>query len=170
LQSLDRDERVIYVGSLSKTLAPGLRSAYIVAPRHLTQRFRFARTVTSLGASAHLQKTIADFIAQGYFSRHIRRMTATYERRRRILVDTLTKSLPPGFSVGPAQTGLHVAVSGPADFDDVRAANAMPRGHRVLPISLMCVERTDCKGLLIGFSAGSDDSVARTATMLAESL
>jgi GntR family transcriptional regulator/MocR family aminotransferase len=69
LQSLDRDERVIYVGTLSKTLAPGLRTGYVVVPRHLAQTFRFARAITSLGSSAHLQNTIADFIAQGHFSR-----------------------------------------------------------------------------------------------------
>ncbi|HKE37289.1 MAG TPA: PLP-dependent aminotransferase family protein, partial [Candidatus Baltobacteraceae bacterium] len=109
LQSLDREGRVIYAGTFSKTLAPGLRLGYVVAPPHLADTFRTARDVVSLGAPAQLQATLADFIAGGYFSRHVRRMVGVYERRRRIVVDALTQNLPTEFKVGPAQTGLHVA-------------------------------------------------------------
>lgn len=170
LQSLDRDERVVYVGTFSKTLAPGLRLGYVVAPEHLAPAFRFARAIFSLGASEHLQATLAEFITGGYFSRHIRRMTKIYERRRRVLVEILSRELPPGFAIGPAQTGLHVAVTGPADFDDARFANSMPDGERVLPLSRLCIERTDCKGVVLGFSAGTDDALARSAKTLATSL
>jgi GntR family transcriptional regulator/MocR family aminotransferase len=169
LQSLDGDERVIYVGTFSKTLAPGLRLGYVVAPPHLAKTFRFTRAITSLGAPAHLQKTIADFIDQGYFSRHIRRMTPTYERRRNIVVDTLRKHLPHDFTIGPAQTGLHVAIAGPAGFDDVRAVDRLEEG-RVLPLSPLCVERTDCRGFVVGFSAGSEERIAHAAAALAQSL
>jgi GntR family transcriptional regulator/MocR family aminotransferase len=170
LQSLDRTERVIYVGTFSKTLAPGLRLGYVVAPPHLADLFRFARAVASLGASAQQQATLADFIAQGHFSRHIRRMAAIYQRRRNILVNALSDGLPPGFRIGPAQTGLHVAVTAPSGFDDVAAANALPRGHRALPISLLCVSRTDCRGLACGFSSAPDDALRRAAAALVATL
>lgn len=167
LQSLDRDGRVVYAGTFSKTLAPGLRLGYVVAPPQLAETFRAARDVVSLGAPAQLQATLADFIVQGYLSRHVRRMVGVYERRRRIVVDALTRHLPAGFTVGPAQTGLHVAVRGPRSFDDVTAAGSMGEGRRCLPFSPMCVRRRDCKGLLVGFSAGSDEAVLAAATALA---
>jgi len=170
LQSLDRDERVVYVGTFSKTLAPGVRIAYVVAPPHLTQAFRSAREVTSRGVSERVQATVAAFITRGHFSRHVRRMSTVYERRRNILVDVLSKKLPREFTIGPSRTGLHVAVQGPPDFDDVGVANSLPQGHRVLPLSLLCIARTDCKGVVAGFSAEDDEAVADAAGMLAASL
>lgn len=170
LQSLDRDERVVYIGTFSKTLAPGLRLGYVVAPAHLAQTFRFARTIASLGSPVHLQATLADFIAEGHFSRHVRRMGKIYEIRRRIVASVLSKTLPPGFTMSPTETGLHLAIVGPKDFDDVAVANALPAGHRVLPISLLCIERRDCKGLLFGFSSGTNDSIERSAHMLAAAI
>lgn len=170
LQSLDRNERVVYIGTFSKTLAPGLRLGYVVAPAHLAPTFRFARTIASLGSSSHLQATAADFISEGHFSRYVRRMTKVYESRRRRLLSVLGAELPQPFKLGPAQTGLHVCVIGPPDFEDVRFANALPAGHRVLPLSLLCVRRTDCKGLVLGFSSATEQQLEDAARMLAREL
>jgi GntR family transcriptional regulator/MocR family aminotransferase len=82
LQSLDRAERVLYVGSFSKTLAPAIRLGYLIVPRHLASAFRAARASSSLGASLHLQAAIADFIERGHFARHIRRSDRRPEFRR----------------------------------------------------------------------------------------
>lgn len=170
LQSLDRDERVIYVGTFSKTLAPGMRLGYLVVPEHLAESFRFARELFSLGSSAALQAALAEFIDGGHFSRHIRRTSRLYDLRRAILVDVLSRALPWGFALGPTLKGLHVAVTAPRSFDDVGFANSMASGERVLPISQMCVKRTDRRGLLLGFGSQDEAALTRSAKKFAAAL
>jgi GntR family transcriptional regulator/MocR family aminotransferase len=169
LQSLDRDERVLYVGSFSKTLAPSIRLGYLIVPAHLAPAFRAARASTSLGVSLHLQETAARFIEHGYFARHVRRMNAVYERRRAILVETLSSLLHPPFRLGPTQTGLHVALMGDHGFDDVRHS-AGTSGDRLVPLSQLCIERRDCRGFVLGFANGSDRAIELRARSLAETI
>ena len=169
LQSLDRDERVLYMGSFSKTLAPSIRLGYLIVPAHLASAFRAARASTSLGVSLHLQETAAWFIERGHFARHIRRMNAVYERRRAILVDTLGARLRVPFRLGPAQTGLHVALIADAGFDDGAHAGGK-NGDRLVRLSQLCVERRDCRGFVLGFANGSDRDIELAARQLAESI
>ena len=166
LQSLDRDERVLYIGSFSKTLAPAVRLGYLIAPPHLAGAFRAARASTSLGISPQLQATAAFFIAQGHFARHIRRMNALYERRRALLLGTLRAHLRSPFRLGPSSTGLHVAVTGPRGFMDTELTAANDP-DRYVALSQLCVERRDCSGLLLGFANGNDSTIERTAVRVA---
>jgi GntR family transcriptional regulator / MocR family aminotransferase len=166
LQSLDSDERVLYIGSFSKTLAPAVRLGYLIVPPHLASAFRGARASSSLGVSLHAQATVADFINRGHFARHIRRMNAIYERRREILVATLRPRLRKPFRLGPAQTGLHVALIGDRAFEDTHLAS-MPDGQRLVSLSELCVKRRDCRGFLLGFANGSDVQVERAAAEVA---
>ncbi len=166
LQSLDRDERVIYVGSFSKTLAPSIRLGYLIVAPHLAAAFRAARASTSLGVCLHLQATAAEFIERGYFARHIRRMNAIYERRRATLVHALSFGLAASFRLGPTQTGLHVALIGEPSFDDV-AHSIGPNGDRLIPLTRLCVERHDCRGFLLGFANGTDRAIEQAARALA---
>jgi GntR family transcriptional regulator/MocR family aminotransferase len=169
LQSLDRDERVIYVGSFSKTLAPSIRLGYLIVPAHLAAAFRAARASTSLGVSLHLQATAAEFIERGHFARHIRRMNAIYERRRATLVHALNFGPGAPFRLGTIETGLHVALIGEAGFDDIAQA-VRPNGDRLIPLARLCVERDDCRGFLLGFANGADDAIEQSARELAKSI
>jgi GntR family transcriptional regulator/MocR family aminotransferase len=113
-----------------------------------------------------LQATVADFIERGHFARHIRRMNAIYERRREILDATLRPRLRNGFRLGPAQTGLHVALIGEPTLEDERLA-VMPEGQRLVALSRLCVKRRDCRGFLLGFSNGSDAEIESAARAVA---
>jgi GntR family transcriptional regulator/MocR family aminotransferase len=169
LQSLDHAERVLYIGSFSKTLAPAIRLGYLIVPPHLASVFRVARASSSLGVSLQLQATLADFIDRGHLARHIRRTNTTYERRREILSGVMTQRLRRPFRLGPAQTGLHVALIGDRNLEDKRLA-LMPDGQRLVALSTLCVKRRDCRGFLLGFASGSDSEIESAAIRLADML
>lgn len=167
LQSLDRDERVIYIGSFSKTLAPAARLGYIISPPHLAKAFRAARASTSLGVALHLQATAADFINAGHLARHIHRMNRIYERRRDVLMRTLAPSRGSSFRLGPSETGLHVAFIGPPDFDDIKTSR-LADGQRLVSLSRLCIRRHDCRGFVLGFTSQTEEAVARAAAQVGE--
>lgn len=168
LQSLDRDERVIYIGSFSKTLAPGIRTGYLIVPPHLARIFRTARASTSLGLSLQTQATLATFLLEGHFARHIRRMNAVYERRRTILAQALLP-LDDAFTCGPMQVGLHIALIAKKPIDDRTLSRAL-NGQRLVPLSSLCIERADCYGFALGFTNGSDAEVEEAARALTAEL
>ncbi|HEV3155572.1 MAG TPA: PLP-dependent aminotransferase family protein [Candidatus Baltobacteraceae bacterium] len=166
LQSLDREERVVYIGSFSKTLAPGIRLGYVIAPPHLARAFRLARAASSLGAAIHLQATAATFIARGYLARHLRRMNVMYDRRRLILIEALRDLTSRGFELGPASTGLHVALMAKRRFND-RSLSSIDDHQRLVTLSSLCLRRRDCQGFVLGFTNGSDEEISRAASALA---
>lgn len=168
LQSVDRDERVIYIGSFSKTLAPGIRTGYLIVPLHLAAIFRTARASTSLGLALHTQAALATFLHDGHFARHIRRTNAVYERRRSILANALAR-LKKSFACGPMQVGLHIALIAKRPFDDRALSRALP-GQRLVALSSLCIERTDCYGFALGFTNGTDAEIEASSSRLVELL
>jgi GntR family transcriptional regulator / MocR family aminotransferase len=116
LKSLDTDGRVIYLGSLSKTLAHGLRIGYIVAPAELVRELRALRRLMMRHPSTNNAHTASLFIAQGHHDAFIRRLNINYRERRALLVGAFAKHLPQ-FHIMPSQGGCAAWIKGPDSLD-----------------------------------------------------
>ena len=165
LQGLD-DERVLYVGTFSKTLAPGLRVAWIVVPDALRDTFATARRVAAGGPIFPLHVALAAFVGEGHFALHIRRASARYRERRDALVAGLERHLGGAMRVQGAATGLHVVVR--FDRDDVAVSAAAAALGVVAPaLSRYATGDDPPRGLVLGFAAGGPAAIEAAVARLA---
>lgn len=133
LKSLDTDGRVIYLGSLSKTLAHGLRIGFIVAPAELIRELRALRRLIMRHAPANNAHTASLFIAQGHHDAFIRKLNVTYRERRALLTSAFSKYLPQ-FCIMPSQGGSGAWVKGPDNLNSqVLAEQCAMRGVLIEP-------------------------------------
>ncbi|AXK37957.1 PLP-dependent aminotransferase family protein [Crenobacter cavernae] len=116
LKSLDRNNRVIYVGSLSKSLAPGLRIGYIVGPAELIAELRGVRRLMLRHPSAYIQRAFALFLSLGHYDSHLRRLSAAHRERAQALSDALARHLPEVRPV-PITGGASCWIVGPEWLD-----------------------------------------------------
>jgi GntR family transcriptional regulator / MocR family aminotransferase len=153
LQRLDRDGRVIYVGTFSKSLSPALRIGFLVAPRTLLPALRAVRAAVDWCPPPATQEALTHFIVDGYLDQHLRRTRRSYAERHRLMRQALDQFLPAGYRRLPAEAGLHLTVTGPSDPADPDLAATL-RQHDLLVTSL---PRTyafspPVAGLLLGYA------------------
>jgi GntR family transcriptional regulator/MocR family aminotransferase len=152
LQGLDPD-RVVYAGSVSKTLAPALRIGWLVVPPSLLQAVTHEKLLADRGTARIEQHAFADFLTRGELDRHLRRMRARYRGRRDALVRAVTEALPE-CSVRGVAAGLHVTVQLP-DGDDEQTICEEAR-HRRIELETMRDFRPDASGrppaLVLGYA------------------
>ena len=133
LKSLDTAGRVLYLGSLSKTLAHGLRIGYIVAPAALIRELRALRRLIMRHVPANNLHTASLFIAQGHHDAFIRKLNVTYRERREMLNSALAKHLPQ-FHVMPSQGGSGAWIKGPDGLNSrLLAERCAARGVLIEP-------------------------------------
>jgi GntR family transcriptional regulator / MocR family aminotransferase len=154
LQGLDVNARVIYIGTFSKVLFPSLRLGYIVIPSDLVARFLAVRRTMDLGPPTFLQEVLADFIAEGHFARHIRRMRVLYGDRRTALVESVKKELGSMVEVPGDEAGMHLAVTLQNDSRDVEiAARASRQNLWLWPLSSFYGGQARRHGFILGFGS-----------------
>ena len=133
LQRLDRDGRVIYVGTFSKSLSPALRVGFLVAPRTLLPALRAARQAVDWCPPPATQDALTHFIVDGYLDQHLRRTRRSYAKRHRLMREALDQFLPAGYRRLPAEAGLHLTVTGPSDPADPDLAPTLRRHGLLVP-------------------------------------
>jgi GntR family transcriptional regulator/MocR family aminotransferase len=161
LQGLDRDGRVLYLGTFSKALFPSLRLGYLVVPPDLVDAFVAARAVTDRQSSTLTQAVLADFIIEGHFVRHLRRMRTLYADRQETFLRAARRELSGLLDVGPCATGLHLMGWLDPLADDGQVSRAAARlGVEVPPLSSYRMQHPSRPGLLLGY-AGFDARLTR---------
>ena len=154
LHGLDSDGRVIYVGSFSKTLFPALRLGFLLVPADLRDVFVAARRGIDHHPPTLDQEVLADFIAEGHYERHLRRMRSAYRERLEALTAAADRYCRGAIGIRPVRTGLHVV----ADVAGVDVAavcrEAAAREIEVMPLSNYFVGRPlDANALVLGFGS-----------------
>ena len=156
LQSLDARARVIYVGTFNKVMFPALRLGYLVVPKDLVPAFSSARDATDVFSSTLYQAVMTDFIREGHFARHIRRMRILYMQRRKALVETIAKQLAEKLEVIGAEAGMHLVALLSRGVSDVAVARkAAQLGISAMPLSA-CYSKSPVRGGLILGYGGTD--------------
>lgn len=163
LKSLDRGDRVLFAGSFSKTLFPGLRLGYLIVPEALLETMTRAARLTTRGPPLLEQSVTAAFMARGHFARHVKRMRGLYARRRA----ALAKALSAHFTVEMAAGGMHLMVRLPGGVDDGNVARrAVAAGLAPTALSSHSIAHDAGPGLLLGFTNVQETAAERFVEVL----
>jgi GntR family transcriptional regulator / MocR family aminotransferase len=153
LQGLDAAGSVIYTGTFSKVLYPALRLGYLVVPESLIDPFRAAHALTDRHNPSVDQAALADFLAEGHFSRHLRRIRAAYGERQELMLEQLRERLPDVLEVSPDPAGMHLVAWLPPGVDDVAMAEASAAaGISAPPLSYYSIEPPRRGALMLGYT------------------
>jgi GntR family transcriptional regulator/MocR family aminotransferase len=171
LQGLDRDGRVVYVGTFSKVLFPSLRLGYLVVPPALVDSFIAARSMSGRHSPSIEQAVLTDFIEEGHFGRHIRRMRTLYRERQAVLVEALKGEAGDLVEVEPSPAGIHLVAWLAEGLDDREVSReALARGVEARPMSGFYAGMPGRRGVELGYAAYDEVKLRRGAALLAEAV
>jgi GntR family transcriptional regulator/MocR family aminotransferase len=157
LQGLDNGDRVIYIGTFSKVLFPSLRIGYMILPPALVDSFLIVRRMIDIHSPMLEQAVLADFMIEGHFTRHLRRMRALYAERRRALLEAARK-LP--LEIDAPEAGIHCVGWLPDGIDDLElASRAANYDLDLTPVSNFSLEALPRKGLLLGYGGFDERTI-----------
>ena len=171
MQGLSEHDHVIYVGTFSKVLFPSLRIGYMVVPADLIDQFSAMREASDIYPPTLSQTVLTEFIKQGAFARHLRRMRSVYSERLQVLVECVHRELAGRAQIEIADSGLHVVLFLSEEVVDTAVCEQAARhGVIVMPLST-CYQSTPVrKSLILGFGGTDSTQIRRGVLSLARAL
>jgi len=167
LQGLDRDSRVLYMGTFTKSLFQSLRIGYIVLPQDLVAPFAAVRRSMDMFSPVFLQEVLADFLLEGHFDRHLRKTRSICRERRQALVDALEDELGGKLRVVGDQAGMFLTVVLPKGYRDRDVVHrAADHGVRTFPLSSCYLGRPRLQGLVLGYGRHTPAEVRQAVRKL----
>jgi GntR family transcriptional regulator/MocR family aminotransferase len=171
LQTLDRDARVFYVGTFSKSLFPAIDTGFVVVPEWARVPLLALKRIGDSHAPGPLQETLAAFIDEGHLARHVRRMTPVYAERRAALLAHLHGGLRPWLTPVPSIAGLHLAARIAPGTDPRRLAAALRRYAPGAQLASEYALQADAPPMAVfGFSVIEADAIHLALEQLAGAL
>jgi GntR family transcriptional regulator / MocR family aminotransferase len=168
LQGMDTASRVIYIGTFSKVLFPSLRLGYVVVPPQLFKRFAELRESLDIFSPTLYQLVLTDFLRQGHFARHVRRMRAAYMARQKCLLECIDREMSDILHPYNTDAGLHLTAflnSGSDDCAIVR--RAAENGISATALSTCYAGKRKKSGLILGFGGATERQIQIAAKTLA---
>jgi GntR family transcriptional regulator / MocR family aminotransferase len=171
LQGLDRQGSVIFSGSFSKVLFPALRLGYLVLPPDLVERFSAAKSILNRHTAPLEQTVLCDFIVEGHFGRHLRRMREIYAERLSALMESARRRLQGLLELSNVEAGLQTVGWLPPGMDgEVARKAAETRKVEVIPLQWYARGPLPREGLQMGFAAVNPQEIRRGVHQLALAL
>ncbi|MBV7333369.1 PLP-dependent aminotransferase family protein [Chloroflexi bacterium TSY] len=171
LQGLDQTDRVLYLGTFSKILFPGLRLGYLVVPQDLVDPIIASLFFATQQPPALEQMVLADFMADGHFARHIRRSRTCYAERQAILVEAAQRKLAGLLDIEGAAAGMHLLGWLPDNILDKEAGAHLAK-HQIdtIPLSTYSFDSGQEGALLLGYTALDEQQIREGVKKLAQAL
>jgi GntR family transcriptional regulator / MocR family aminotransferase len=164
--NLTREARVLYVGTFSKSMHPGLRQGFVVLPINLVESFARARALSDRHAPGAVQDVLARFISEGHLLRHLRRMRDLYRSRQSVLIDAMHQATEGALQLPPSMQGMHLAHEVSHHVDDrAFSLKAAAAGVTLAPLSSYCMQARR-RGWLFGYAGFSEPTLRAAARTL----
>lgn len=171
LMSLDRDQRVIYLGTMNQIMFPSLGLGYLIVPPRLVPVYRRARQMAGEQFSPQIQSAVAEFINEGHLDRHVKKLRSLYRDRRNALVEALEKRFKDRVSIGPNRRGVFLSVRFNLGLEDEQIIErAFRAGVGLTSAKEFYNRKAPSQQFIMGFGSLSEKDIAKGVKILAEVL